>query len=87
MSYFKRPRTTNEKRLYAQTVYNEIGIKIRIRGRRKPKNLPDAWDDINRSKPLRSWKKHRKSQWYERKKEPDNLSGSSSLLKILMIYM
>lgn len=52
--WYRRPRTTNEKRQNQERKY--------VRGKRLPKSLPETWDDI----PLRlqkSWKKTRKTQY------------------------
>lgn len=38
----------------------ELGIKIRAK--RRPSNLPDAWDDVPRCRE-KSWKSHRHTQY------------------------
>lgn len=54
-NFYRRPKTTQEKRLsYAYTNY--------IRGRRKPRSLPDSWEDIPRFN-TKNWKKHRRTQY------------------------
>ena len=65
MFLYKHPHTTNEKRQYAQTIYNELGLHIRVRGNRRPHMLPNAWDDIDRPQ-MRNWKYYRKTQWKEK---------------------
>jgi hypothetical protein len=61
MSFHRRPRTTRERRdsLYAEGY---------CRAKRNFHNLPEAWDDITRTK-QRSWKEHRKHQYKVRKSE------------------
>lgn len=55
MGCLRNPRTTQEKRA------NQGGWR---RAKRKPKNLPNAWDDILRSDMNhRTWKRHRRTQW------------------------
>ncbi len=59
----RRPRTTQERRAYFHDEVSEYGI--RIRGRRTPRGLPNAWDDYVRSDVMnyKNWKKHRRNQW------------------------
>ncbi len=66
-AYFRHPKTGNEMRQYFITSMNEMKIPIKVRGRRKPKHLPNAWDDISRSD-TRNWKAYRKTQWKMMKK-------------------
>ena len=59
----RRPRTTQERRAY---FHDEIAeYDVRVRGRRKPRMLPNAWDDLVRSDILnhKTWKRHRRTQW------------------------
>ncbi len=52
---FRHPKTTQERRKYDK----EYG-----RGRRSPKHLTHAWDDMpRRDIEDRSWKRHRKTQY------------------------
>lgn len=57
--YYKRPKTTQERRLsYAYEGY--------VRGKRRDNNLPNAWDDYPRSdlRVRRCWKRSKvKKQW------------------------
>jgi len=57
--WFRRPRTTQEKRWYAPYAkYTRAG--------RSPKNLPDVYDDILRGdiRTRKNWKNKRKrKQW------------------------
>lgn len=54
-SFYRRPKTTQEKRLgYEDTEY--------VRGKRRPHMLPDAWEDMPRFR-TKSWKKYRKTQY------------------------
>jgi len=66
MFYFRSPQTANEKRQYEQSLYNEIGIIVKIRGHRKQHHLPSSWDDIPRQR-MRNWKEYRMTQWRIRK--------------------
>ncbi len=59
--FFRYPKTAGEMRQFYASTNNELGIRIKVRGRR-PKSLPNAWDDIY-SKPQRCWKCQRKVQW------------------------
>lgn len=54
MSYYRRPRSTSEKRANIERIWN--------RPKRNPRNLPDAWDDIWQ-KSDHCWKSHRKTQY------------------------
>jgi len=56
------PKTTGEKR--ANSLHLREGIKIR--GKRMPMNLVDAWDDLT-SRRQKSWKKLRKKQYHVKK--------------------
>jgi len=60
--YYRRVRTTNERRdLAACEVDDDVrDYNIKIRGRRK--ELPDAWDDVGRQY-HKNWKNFRKHQW------------------------
>ncbi len=60
--YFRHPKTTQEMRLYYASTTNEEGVRINVRGRRKPKHLPNAWDDVWKPS-SRNWKSYRKKQW------------------------
>lgn len=60
--YFRCPRTKNEMKQFFASDINEIPITVR--GCRRPKSLPNAWDDYYRSNmTLRNWKAYRKTQW------------------------
>ena len=69
MSYFRHPKTTNERRQWGSLDFSRSEQRIKARVARSHKLLVDAWDDLNRSdtqfwgKP-RCWK-HRKKrrQW------------------------
>lgn len=62
--YFRYPHTKNEMEQYFASSANELGIAVRVRGRRCPKSLPSSWDDLYRSNiTLRNWKAYRKTQW------------------------
>lgn len=62
--YLRYPRTKNEMKQFYASIENECDISIVVRGRRRPKNLPNAWDDIYRSNlSPRNWKAFRRNQW------------------------
>ena len=66
----RKMRGTQEKRW--NIAHQDL---VHIRGRRKPCNLPDSWEDIARDE-QRSWKKHRKTQWKVQKpsyRNPDKM--------------
>lgn len=48
---FRRPRTLNVKSQTSVMLHDEdiMGYGVKIRGKRRPNNLPDDWDDIPRS--------------------------------------
>ena len=70
--FLRYPKTTQEKRW--ADAWKDQGVKARARRNRR--NLPDAWDDICRSDcSHRSWKRHRRYQWKE--KRLHNGGGSS----------
>ena len=43
---FRCPKTTAERRATAVFLSSEDGHAVAIRARRRPKSLPDAWDDV-----------------------------------------
>lgn len=42
--YFRTPKTMNEYRQYFGAADSDV---VKVRAKRNPKNLPNAWDDIN----------------------------------------
>ena len=62
VSYFRHPHTKNEMKQFFASTVNELNIPIKVRNRRKPKHLPNAWDDMFRSE-TRNWKRYRNKQW------------------------
>jgi len=58
----RTPATRNEMRQYYKTIWNEEGIEIRVRPKRRPKHLPTSWLDIEHCC-QRSWKLFRLRQW------------------------
>ena len=54
MSYFRRPKTANEKRQSQNCKY--------VRSKRKSKNIVSSYDDLNKSRP-KNWKNYRKTQY------------------------
>lgn len=60
--YFRHPKTTGEMRQYYASIHNELDIAIKVRGRRRPKSLPNAWDDIH-PRSQRCWKTRCKNKW------------------------
>ncbi|GAB2891123.1 hypothetical protein GCM10027180_21570 [Microbulbifer echini] len=64
MGYFRHPKTKNEMKQYYASLENELEIPIKIRNRRRPKCLPNAWDDYFPSNITnRNWKLFRRKQW------------------------
>jgi hypothetical protein len=68
---YRNPRTQQERRLNGSHEYRRVEIevgagtcelRIRIRGKRSVRMLPEAWHDIPRGK-QRSWKEHRRTQY------------------------
>jgi hypothetical protein len=49
----------NEKRKQ----FDAFDQSVHIRGKRHGHNLPNNWDDINRTHVRRSWKAYRKTQY------------------------
>ncbi len=66
MIYFRSPKTGNEMRQYYATTVNEIEVAVKVRGKRRPKYLPNAWDDIFRGE-TKNWKAYRRCQWKTKK--------------------
>lgn len=61
-SYYKRPKTTQERRLY----FAEPDL---VRCKRNAANLPNVWDDYQRSdiRNRKCWKRNKiKKQWMKR---------------------
>lgn len=59
--YYRYPRTTQEKREYT----NAEEFEVHVRGRRRPRMLPNAWDEFPIGRySKRSWKRRKKrKQW------------------------
>lgn len=55
-------RTTQEKRNFCKNGLTEDGFRVKIRAKRSPGRLPDAWDDYFTRTP-QCWKDHRKTQY------------------------
>ena len=53
---YRHPRTTQEKR------QNQDWKYVKVRGKRHPRMLPDAWNDVCRTE-TKCWKDKRKKQW------------------------
>jgi hypothetical protein len=65
MSWYRRPRTTQERRRSLDRIDDEMK-EVHFRPRRNNRNLPDAWDDQHVAAPSdRSWKRSskRRYQW------------------------
>lgn len=66
-TYYKTPRSQNEKRHTAGHETDDAVkyYNVKIRGRRSAAMLPDSWDDYPRSdiRDRKNWKKQRKTQW------------------------
>jgi len=64
MSYYRHPKTTQERKLWTGLCIDskEFDVNIKLRAARSARNLPNAWDDLY-AHPIRSWKEHRKLQY------------------------
>ena len=68
-SWYRRPKTTQEIRKTAGLLEDlkDEEFQVKIRGRRRPRSLPTAWDDKSRSdyRTRKNWKTNsrRKKQW------------------------
>lgn len=67
---FRNPRTQQERLANGNHEYRQVevqvggevhAVRIRIRGKRSLRLLPEAWHDLPRGR-QRTWKKHRKTQ-------------------------
>lgn len=68
VNYFRYPRTKNEMTQFYASVYNEESVFVKVRGRRRPKTLPCAWCDLDKSNMRnRNWKLYRRTQWKNKK--------------------
>ena len=72
---YRNPRTQQERRVNGSYEYRrveiEVGgktleVRIRVRGKRSLRMLVEAWHDFPRQI-QRSWKKHRRTQYYKMK--------------------
>lgn len=66
MAFFRRPKTTQERKLYIGLCADqkELDVVVKLRAARSSKNLPDAWNDEPRSSyRTRSWKIYRGQQY------------------------
>jgi hypothetical protein len=64
--FFRRPRTTNERRAYfgnkaTEEILESHGVAFKVRQKRNPYMLPNAWDDLFIGY-QRTWKEHRGTQ-------------------------
>ena len=62
---WRHMRTTQEKRI----TYGHLQDNIHIRGKRRPRSLPDVWDDyyisyMNKYGKSSSWKRNKKKKQY-----------------------
>lgn len=63
MIVYRLIRTTQERRANGRRCLLKIDeYVVKLRPSRNYSNLPNSWDDINRCC-MRSWKKHRKTQY------------------------
>jgi len=60
-SYYRNPRTHRERAAYFGSIWNDVGIRVRIRARRGAKRLPTDYDDISKLC-TRNWKAYRRRQ-------------------------
>lgn len=59
---YRFPQTKNEMKQYYTAIDVENGVMIKVRGKRRAKNLPHLYDDQYRHG-SRCWKDHRRVQW------------------------
>ena len=80
---YRNPHTQQERRVNGTHEYRRIEIRVgdeilalrvRIRGKRSPTMLPEAWHDLPRGI-QRSWKRHRRTQWRAREVPPGPPEG------------
>ena len=69
MGMWRHVRTASIRRAYAQTLYNELGVAVRVRARRRAPKLWTAWDDYDKPR-TRSWKDYRRTQYRARHVAP-----------------
>ena len=65
MSYYRHPKTTQERKLYIGLCADqkELDVNIKLRAARSARNLPNAWDDLVKSSyRVKNWKIHRAQQ-------------------------
>ena len=60
-SYYKHPKTTQEKRIGYGLIAD--GMRQFLRRKRSPINLPNSYDDIPKHQPRRNWKRFRRHQY------------------------
>ena len=67
--WYKHPQTMNEMRAAVALDSDEDAREYHIKPRRSRPNIPSAYWDMQRAdvRERKSWKKHRKHQWRERK--------------------
>lgn len=61
-SWYRSPRTMQERRENAYLEVDEELIDYGIRPRRRGRELPSDWDDIYRHRP-QNWKRQRRTRW------------------------
>lgn len=66
--YYRHPKTLNEMKQYFASIENELEIPVNVRGRRRAKNLPHSWFDIDKPS-IRNWKQYRKNQFRQKKRQ------------------
>ena len=68
---YRNPRTQRERRVNGTYEYRRVetrvgdeilSLRVRIRGKRSVRMLPEAWHDLPRQI-QRSWKRHLRTQW------------------------
>ena len=66
MSYYRHPKTTQERKLWTGLCIDskEFDVNIKLRAARSARNLPNAWDDwVRSSYQVKSWKNYRTQQY------------------------
>ena len=61
-SWYRSPRTTQERRANAAIEVDPDLIEWNIRPRRRGREIPSDWDDICRNTE-KNWKRNRRTQW------------------------
>ncbi|MDP2360080.1 MAG: hypothetical protein Q8O14_04925 [bacterium] len=64
--YFRNPRTHRERATCFGSIWNDAGVRVRTRGRRRPGRLPNDYDDIWKLT-SKCWKNYRQHQYRQQR--------------------